>query len=206
MQLRSDSFDEGAAIPPEFAFGKPGDPVALSDNRNPHLAWRGAPEGTRSFVLMCVDGDAPSKPDDVNKADREVPADLPRTEFVHWLMIDIPEECGELAAGSCSDGVVAHGKRDPAGPPGARQGHNDFTSWFAEDADMQGEYFGYDGPCPPWNDAIMHRYRFQVYALDVASLPLDAGFTLADVRREMDGHVLAQDQYSGTYSLNARIT
>lgn len=205
MQLRSDSFDNGASIPTEFAFGKQGDPVALADNRNPHLAWKDAPEGTRSFVLMCVDGDVPSKPDDVNKTGREVPADLPRTEFVHWLMIDIAEECGELAAGSCSEGVVAHGKRDPVGPPGAKQGRNGFTGWFAEDPDMQGDYFGYDGPCPPWNDAIVHRYNFQIYALDVASLDLEGGFTLADVRREMDGHVLAQDQYSGTYSLNPRV-
>lgn len=205
MQLRSDSFDNGAPIPAEFAFCRLGDPVALSDNRNPHLAWKDAPEGTRSFVLMCIDPDVPTRPDDVNKPDREVPADLPRTEFVHWLMIDIPRECGELGAGSCSDGVVAHGKREPYGPPGARQGRNDYTGWFAGDADMQGDYGGYDGPCPPWNDALLHHYHFQIFALDVANLGVEGQFTLADVRREMDGHVLAQAQYSGTYTLNPRL-
>lgn len=205
MKLRSDSFDNGTAIPAEFAFGKPGDPVALSDNLNPHLAWSGAPHDTRSFVLTCIDGDAPSKPDDVNQAGRTVPADLPRVEFVHWLMVDIPAECGELGAGSCSDGVVAHGKRDPVGPPGSKQGLNDYTSWFAGDDDMRGDYLGYDGPCPPWNDSIAHRYVFSVYALDVPTLGLDGKFTLADVRRAMDGHVLAEAAWTGSYSLNPSV-
>jgi Raf kinase inhibitor-like YbhB/YbcL family protein len=202
MQLRSDSFENGTAIPSEFAFCKPGDPVALSDNLNPHLAWSGAPHDTRSFVLTCIDGDVPSRPDDVNQAGRTVPADLPRVEFVHWLMADIPAECGELGAGSCSDGVVAHGKRDPVGPPGSKQGLNGYTDWFAGDADMRGDYLGYDGPCPPWNDSIAHRYVFSVYALDVPTLALADGFTLADLRRAMDGHVLAEAAWTGAYSLN----
>jgi Raf kinase inhibitor-like YbhB/YbcL family protein len=202
MLLRSDSFDNGTAIPAEFALGKPGDPVALSDNLNPHLARSGAPHDTRSFVLTCIDGDVPSKPDDVNQAGRTVPADLPRVEFVHWLMADVPAECGELGAGSCSDGVVAHGKRDPVGPPGSKQGLNGYTDWFAGDADMQGDYLGYDGPCPPWNDSIAHRYVFSVYALDVPTLGLDDGFTLADLRGAMDGHVLAEAAWTGAYSLN----
>jgi Raf kinase inhibitor-like YbhB/YbcL family protein len=203
MQLRSDSFADGAAIPAEFAFARLGDPVALADNRNPHLAWKDAPHATRSFVLTCIDADAPSRGDDVNQAGRSVPADLPRVEFVHWLMVDIPPECGELGAGSCSDGVVAHGKRDPLGPPGAKQGRNDYTGWFAGDADMQGDYFGYDGPCPPWNDSIAHRYRFHVHALDVPTLGLDGtAFTLDDVRRAMHDHVLAEAVWEGRYSLN----
>src|SRR6185312_15760639 len=86
MQLRSDNFADGQPIPAANAFGKPGAPVALSDNRSPHLAWRDAPEGTRSFVLTCIDVDVPSRGDDVNKEGRVVPADLPRVEFVHWLM------------------------------------------------------------------------------------------------------------------------
>jgi Raf kinase inhibitor-like YbhB/YbcL family protein len=201
MQLRSDSFADGEQIPPEFAFGRPGDPIALSDNRSPHLAWRDIPEGTRSFVLTCIDSDAPSKPDDVNQAGRTVPIDLPRVEFTHWLMVDIPPECGELAAGSCADGVVAHGKTDPVGPPGSHQGLNDFTSWFDGDADMRGEYFGYDGPCPPWNDALVHRYHFGIHALDVVTLNLAGPFDLDAVRRAMHGHVLASAQWTGIYAI-----
>ena len=205
MHLRSDSIQDGQPIPPAYAFGKPGDPVALSDNLSPHLAWRDAPAGTRSFVLTCIDADVPSRGDDVNQAGREVPADLPRVEFVHWLMANIPPECGELAAGACGSGIVPRGKREPIGPPGSVQGLNDYTGWFAGDAGMAGDYLGYDGPCPPWNDSRVHHYRFAIHALDVAQLPLAPGFTLARLREAMAGHVLAEAALVGTYTLNRRL-
>lgn len=201
MQLRSDNFQHGGPIPSQLAFAKPGDPVAWSDNLSPHLAWKGAPAGTRSFVITCIDADAPSTPDDVNKKGRTVPAELPRVEFVHWLMANIPSECGELIEGACSDRVTPHGKEQPHGPPGSVQGANSYTGWFAGDIEMKGVYLGYDGPCPPWNDALVHRYRFCVYALDVAKLPLAAGFTLEQLRAAMAGHVLAKARLIGTYSL-----
>lgn len=206
MQLRSDSFGNGQPIPAEFAFGKPGDPVALSDNRSPHLAWKDAPPATRSFVLTCVDMDVPSKPDDVNQQGRTVPADLPRVPFVHWLMANIPAECGELSAGACSEGVTAHGKRELIGPPGSVQGVNDFTDWFAGDAAMAGEYLGYDGPCPPWNDSLVHHYHFRVYALSTDRLAVVDGFTRAELEVTMNGHVLAEAELVGTYSLNPAVT
>ena len=205
MQLRSDNFADGHAIPSEFAFGKTAAPFALSDNRSPHLAWKGAPEGTRSFVLTCIDTDVPSRGDDVNQPGRSVPADLPRVEFVHWLMANIPRECGELAVGACSDGITTRGKRAPVGPPGSVQGVNDFTGWFAGDKDMAGTYLGYDGPCPPWNDALLHHYHFVLSALDVAALPLPLGFDLAALRAAMRGHVLAEAALVGTYTLNPAV-
>ncbi len=205
MQLRSDNFQNGQRIPAAFAFGKMADPFALSDNHSPHLAWKDAPPGTRSFVLTCIDRDVPSKGDDVNQPGRTVPAELPRVDFVHWLLANIPSECGELAAGSCSDEVTPRGKRDPFGPPGSVQGLNDFTGWFAGDADMAGQYLGYDGPCPPWNDALLHHYRFTVHALDVARLPLDKGFSRVQLHAAMTGHVLAEAGLIGTYSLNPAV-
>ena len=206
MQLRSDSFTHGQPMPSRLAFCKPGAPVALSDNRSPHLAWKDAPAGTRSFVLTCIDPDVPSKPDDVNQPGRSVPADLPRVEFVHWLMANIPPECGELGEGACSDEITPRGKPAPFGPPGSVQGENDYTGWFAGDADMQGSYTGYDGPCPPWNDTLVHHYHFRVYALDVAQLPLSDGFKLDALRAAMHGHVLAETGLTGTYSLNPEVS
>ena len=205
MQLRSDNFSDGQPIPATNAFGQPGDPVALSDNRSPHLAWTGAPPAVRSFVLTCIDPDVPSRGDDVNQEGRTVPADLPRVEFVHWLMANIPPECGELAEGACCDGIIAHGKHAPFGPPGSVQGRNDYTGWFAGDADMAGDYLGYDGPCPPWNDSIVHHYHFRIHALDVAALDLRPGFTLAELRAAMAGHVLAEASLVGTYTLNPAV-
>lgn len=205
MQIHSDSFENGADIPAEFAFGKRGtgeERIALAGNRNPHLAWSDAPAATKSFALACIDGDAPSKGDDVNKEGCTVPADLPRVEFAHWLMVDVPHTCMSIAAGTCSDGITAHGKRNPPGPPGSRQGRNDYTGWFASDPEMAGEYFGYDGPCPPWNDALRHRYRFRVYALDVPRLDLPEEFGWPELRAALRGHVLGEAEWLGIYSIN----
>ena len=208
MQIHSESFEDGARIPAEFAFGKPGaagEPCVLSANRNPNLAWEGAPAATKSFALVCIDSDVPSRGDDVNQAGRTVPADLPRVDFAHWLLIDVAANVSAIAAGSCSDGVTAHGKRNPPGPPGSRQGRNDYTGWFASDPDMAGDWLGYDGPCPPWNDALLHRYRFRVYALDVARLDLSQAFDWAELRDALRGHVLDESEIIGTYSLNPAV-
>ena len=88
MRLTSTSFANDATLPVEFAFGKVASEghVALSSNRNPHLAWSDVPDGTLSFVVVCHDPDVPSRGDDVNREDREVPHDLPRVDFFHWVL------------------------------------------------------------------------------------------------------------------------
>jgi Raf kinase inhibitor-like YbhB/YbcL family protein len=207
MELKSQSFDEGRAIPERFAFARfdPKDHFALSDNLNPHLAWSGAPAGTRSFALLCVDPDAPTVPDDVNREGRRVRADLARAEFVHWVLVDVPPRVSEIAEGSCSRGVVPKGKTRTPGPPGSRQGVNDYTGWFAKDPAMAGTYRGYDGPAPPWNDERVHRYRFELFALDLERTPVEADFDAAAVRRAIEGHVLARASLTGTYTLNPEL-
>ncbi|MGA8277019.1 MAG: YbhB/YbcL family Raf kinase inhibitor-like protein [Rhodanobacteraceae bacterium] len=208
MELHSNSFKNGKAIPEEFAFARPsGDKthVSWAGNRNPHLAWTAAPLDTRSFVLFCVDHDAPSVGDDVNQEGRSVAIDLPRAEFVHWVVANIPAECRELGAGSCAEGVIAHGKHNPIGPPNAVQGLNSYTEWFEGDDAMRGDYRGYDGPCPPWNDARVHRYVFEVFALDIANLELPQDFRIGEVRRAMSGHVLDEAAITGTYTLNPKL-
>ena len=134
-----------------------------------------------------------------------IPVEHPRGEFVHWAMADIPADVREIAAGSASDGVSAKGKPAPDGPAGARHGLNDYTGWFAGDAEMGGDYRGYDGPYPPAHDQRLHRYFFRVFALDVARLDLPERFTAADVFRAMRGHVLAEAATYGTYSLNPAV-
>jgi Raf kinase inhibitor-like YbhB/YbcL family protein len=207
MKLETTAFATGAPIPPEFAFGRP-DPqthVALSTNRNPDFAWSGAPPATRSFALLCVDADVPSKGDDVNQDGREVSASLPRVDFFHWILVDIAPTRHTIARGEFADGVTPRGKSGPQALGGAKQGINDFTGWFATDASMSGQYFGYDGPCPPWNDAIVHHYTFTLYALDVDKLPLDGAFSGGDARKAIAGHVLAEASLMGTYTLNSRL-
>lgn len=204
MRLISQSFDNGQALAPEFAAGhRDGEAVGFSSNRNPHLAWTGAPDGTRSFALVCVDPDVPTVPEMVGKDGVEIPADQPRCDFVHWALADIPGTVSEIPAGSCSDGFTPRGKQNPSGPTGSRQGLNDYTGWFAGDPDLSGDYFGYDGPFPPPNDLRLHRYFFRLFALDLPTLDLPARFTAADLYRAIHGHVLAETAVYATYTLHA---
>lgn len=206
MKLWSDSWLNGDRIPPRFAAGRlTDDGVGFSDNLNPHLAWSDLPAGTRSLVLICHDFDVPTKPDDVNRSDREVPADLPRTDFFHWVLVDLPPVPAAIAEGEHSRGFTPRGKPGPAAPQGARHGLNDYTGWFAGDAERAGSYFGYDGPFPPFNDSLVHHYVFTLYAVALDRLPVDGAFTGADVRRALAGHVLAAATFSGTYTLNRRL-
>lgn len=207
MKLEIDGIEDGAAIPGRFAFAvaDPTDHVRLSDNRNPAVSWHDVPEGTRSLVLICVDVDVPTRPDDVNQEGREVPSDLPRTDFYHWVMVDIPPGTDGIGEGACSDAVTARGKDAPPGPQGSRQGRNDYTGWFEGDEDMAGDYMGYDGPCPPWNDSLIHRYRFRLYATDLERCPVEGRFGGAEVLEALDGHVLAEAAVTGTYTLNPEL-
>jgi len=204
MRLMTTAFADGLRIPGEFAFCvvDPATHVRLSDNRNPDFAWSELPAGTQSLALVCHDPDVPSRGDDVNKEGRTVAATLPRVDFFHWVLVDLPADTMPIARGEFSSGVTPRGKRGPEAARGARQGVNDYTGWFAGDKDMAGNYFGYDGPCPPWNDEIVHRYVFTLYALGVPRLDLHGNFAGGDALSAMKGHVLAQAALTGTYSLN----
>ena len=155
-------------------------------------------------MLICHDFDVPSCGDDVNQPGREVPADLPRVDFFHWVLVDLPAGPGVLTEGEFSRGFTARGKPGPAARGNARHGLNDYTNWFAADAAMAGNYFGYDGPFPPFNDSLIHHYVFPLYAVALPRLPLEGVFTGAQVRAAMAGHVLAEATLSGTYTLNRR--
>lgn len=207
MRIRSDSFQHRERLPAEFAAGQASadGSFGFAPNRNPHLAWDDVPAGTRSFALLCIDPDVPTVAVMVGKPGVEIPVAQPRGDFSHWALVDIPADVRAIAAGSCSDGVVPHGKSDPAGPAGSRQGLNSYTGWFADDPDMRGDWFGYDGPFPPPNDLRLHRYFFRVFALDVATLALPDRFGADDVQRAMHGHVLAETAIHATYSLNPNV-
>ncbi|MDP1534127.1 MAG: YbhB/YbcL family Raf kinase inhibitor-like protein, partial [Rubrivivax sp.] len=131
MKLVSDSWTNGDRIPARYAAGRPDGRggVTFGDNLNPHLAWSEAPAGALSMVLICHDFDVPSRGDDVNQPDREVPADLPRVDFFHWVLIDLPPQPTVIAEGQFSRGFTARGKPGPQSLHGARHGLNDYTGW-----------------------------------------------------------------------------
>ncbi len=207
MKLESPSIRDGEPIPAQHAFCVP-DPsshVRLAENRNPALSWSNLPAGTRSLALICHDPDVPSRPDDVNQEGKEVPADLPRVDFYHWVLVDIDPLTAGVVEGEFANGVTPRGKPGPNSPNGTRQGINGYSSWFADDADMSGNYYGYDGPCPPWNDSVVHHYHFTLYALDLERCPVNGAFGGDDVLAAIEGHILAEARLSGTYTLNPRL-
>lgn len=203
MHLTVHGIEDQQAIPATFAFGVPGDgePMALGPNRNPALTWSDVPKGTQSFAVIVRDPDVPGDPSDVNQPGKTLPASLPRVDFYHWVLVDIPGDSLAIGEGEDADGVTPKGKT----PGKARHGLcgiNTFTDFLAGDPDMGGTYGGYDGPCPPWNDERIHHYHFTVYALDVPSLGLAGEFTGAEAIEAMQGHILDQATVTGTYTLN----
>ncbi len=205
MWLRSDDFSDGDAIPGDNAFNviDPENHARMGGNQNPHLEWGDVPDGVASFALLVVDVDVPTSPEDVNQEGREVPADLPRADFTHWALVDLDADATSLKRGAFSDGVTPKGKSGLSERP--REGLNDYTGWFAGDPEMGGTYQGYDGPCPPWNDSIVHHYVFTLYALDVDSLGLSGNFSADDVADAMEGHIVDSARLTGTYTLNPRL-
>jgi phosphatidylethanolamine-binding protein (PEBP) family uncharacterized protein len=207
MRLWSDSWTNGDRIPEPYAAGRADGRggATFGDNLNPHLAWSELPAGTQSMALICHDFDVPSRGDDVNQPGREVPAELPRVDFFHWVLIDLPPRPTVIHEGEYSRGFHRRGKPGPATLNGARHGLNDYTGWFAGNPEMAGPYFGYDGPFPPFNDSLVHHYVFTLYAVALTRLPVDGHFTGHQVRAALAGHVLAEATFSGTYTLNQRL-
>lgn len=102
--------------------------------------------------------------------------DAPAGTWVHWVLYGIDPNRSELP-----ESVPA----EPEVLGGARQGENDFGD------------LGYGGPCPPPGGP--HRYRFELYALDVEP-DLGPGASADRLLQGMEGHVLAEGRLVGTYA------
>lgn len=203
MKVISNSFADNATIPDAYAFGIP-DPkehMTMGPNKSPHLVWSDAPGGTKSFVMLCVDVDVPTVFDNFNVEGKSIDKDMPRQSFMHGVLVDIPPSITELAEGAESEGVVPKGKPIGKVDHGVR-GANAFGAFMADNPDMAGDYGGYDGPAPPWNDELPHRYEFRVYALDVETLGLSGPFTGEQALEKMQGHILAEAKITGVFTLN----
>ncbi|MEX2177457.1 MAG: YbhB/YbcL family Raf kinase inhibitor-like protein [Gemmatimonadaceae bacterium] len=89
--LTSPAFANGGSIPGLYTCD--GDDIA------PALDWTGAPGGTKGYVLIVDDPDAPD------------PA-APKMTWVHWVLFDIPASVMSIAQGGAT-------------PAGARDGQGD---------------------------------------------------------------------------------
>lgn len=197
MNLTIPAFANGDRIPEKYAFAKidAENHTSPSNNLNPQIIWSDLPEGTQSLALICVDDKVPAEFDDANLPDKTISKDMARINFYHWVLIDIDPLRGEIKEGEDSDGITNGGK-EPGKKAHGITGINNYS-------DNNG---GYDGPCPPWNDELMHEYHFQLFALDIPSLNLAGKFTAADVLAAMEGHVLGKADWMGAYSLNPSLT
>lgn len=208
MRLASRCFQDNTAIPGEcaFAVSHPETRMTLSSNLNPDLEWGDLPPGTQSLVLICKDPDVPSVLENFNQEGRVVAASVPRIDLYHWLLVDLDPALMRIGKGEFSKEIVPRGKPGPEAPHGTRQGLNDYTKWFHDDPNMSGNYFGYDGPCPPWNDEIAHRYIFTLYALSVAKCPVSDLFTAPDLLKAIEGNILGSATLTGLYTLNPDVS
>ncbi len=68
--LTSPAFDNRSDVPLRY--------TCSGEDISPALDWQGAPDGTRSFALICSDPDAP------------------RGTFFHWAVYDIPADRSSL--------------------------------------------------------------------------------------------------------------
>ena len=120
IELKSTAFHEGETIPKQN--------TADGKDVSPALAWSEPATGTKSFVLICDDPDAP------------------RGTWVHWVLFNLPPNTRSLDEGvaareNLENGAV-HGKNDfgkvgyggPSPPPG--KPHRYFFKLYALDAGL----------------------------------------------------------------------
>lgn len=114
LKLKSPAFAEGSTIPRKYT----GD----GDNISPPLEWSGAPDGTRSFAVICEDPDAPSG------------------TFRHWAVANIPGDRSGISESArerydCARNDFGHDSYDGPAPPRGHGLHHYHFKLAALDVD-----------------------------------------------------------------------
>lgn len=150
MQIKSPAFMDGGKVPSKY--------TCEGANISPAFEFINVPVAARSLVLMVEDPDAAAKP------------------WVHWLVFNIPPQCGGFPEGEIAQG--------------------------ATEGLCNGNTFGYEGPCPPINE---HTYHFKLYALNtLLNLPPESD--RKEVLKAMEGHIIAESILNGKYKKEKAVT
>ncbi|MDF1760400.1 MAG: YbhB/YbcL family Raf kinase inhibitor-like protein [Coxiellaceae bacterium] len=166
--LSSSQFKNGGMLKDKQAackYSKKQKRMVYAMNASPKLKWKKAPKKTQSFVLVVTDPDVPVDRRHVNKNGRVIAKDAPRRRVYHWIVTDIPRTVHLLKAGAGSLPPINMNKP-------VTQLKNSWAK-IASYGDIVAFSDSYVGPCPPSNDERVHRYIFNLYALDVATVPND---------------------------------
>jgi Raf kinase inhibitor-like YbhB/YbcL family protein len=204
LKVNVDTFKNGEMIPNKYTFctAAAQGHTAPGANFSPSISWSAGPRGTKSYAIILYDTDSPAEQrDKINKEGVTMTPAIPRRTFFHWVLVDIPPNIRSLKEGADSDARVVHGKPATPAPVGVR-GLNDYTKVTAGNDATKGQYYGYDGPCPPWNDEVVHHYHFSVFALSARKLDLPPDFDGAAVLDVIKDKVLAQGEVVGLYTQN----
>ena len=204
LAVTVDHVELGGTLPAKYTVCTAKTPghIGWSQDINPEISWSPGPKGTESYAVFLEDPNVPAAHRDwVDQPDKTLPPSLKRRIFFHWVLVDIPASVTSIAEGEVANGLVPHGKPQSASPVGL-PGENSFTTAFAANPTMQGTYYGYDGPCPPWNDEVVHHYIFKVYALSVPKLTLAPGFDGPAALAAMQDKILAQGALVTRYTTN----
>ena len=165
MKLVTTAFADRGAIPPSSRSASRirKRTSTLSDNRNPDFAWSGAAVGDAVVRVLCA-SIRTCRRAATTSTRKAAPCRrrLPRVDFSHWVLVDLRrrrvadrarrislerrDDARQARAGGAARARARASTTTPAGSQPTR--------------DMAGDYYGYDGPCPPWNDEIPHRYVF----------------------------------------------
>jgi Raf kinase inhibitor-like YbhB/YbcL family protein len=206
LRVSVDSVKSNGRIPNKYAFCVPAAEghTKGGPNISPRVAWSKGPKGTQSYAIIVVDTDAPAEHRELmNKEGVALQSSVKRHGFYHWVLVDIPANVTALSEGEDSSERTVHGKPQNGAKVGLR-GLNDYTKVTASNEAMKGQYFGYDGPCPPWNDERLHHYHFTVYALSVKTLGLSGAFDAEAALAAMKGKVLAKGSSTGIFTQNPK--
>lgn len=203
LKVSVGSVKSGGMLPNKYAFCQPAAQghTRPGPNLSPAIKWSKGPKGTQSYAVILNDTDSPkTNRDKMNKEGMTVPSTSERQTFYHWVLVDIPAKVTSLKEGAASNARVLHGKPATPAAGGGVNGLNDYTKVTAANEAMKGQYFSYDGPCPPWNDENMHHYRFFVYALSVKSLNMPKEFDGPAAMEAMKGKILAEGKFESVYT------